>query len=136
MQAARPLTMIAPLQVCFIKLQIYHTLLISFFLNVQIGLGVQLHSQYSSKILVEQLHALGFCSSYSKVVRFERNAAVMSNTVLSVKNNSFVQHVADNADHDSCTLDGKGTFHGMAIIAAITPSAGRVTFTVPRNKIY
>jgi hypothetical protein len=86
--------------------------------------------------LVEELHALGICSSYSEVVRFERNAALMSNTVLSVKKNSFVQHVADNADHNSCTLDGKDTFHGMAIIAAITPSAGRVTFTVPRNKVY
>jgi hypothetical protein len=85
--------------------------------------------------LVDHIHALGFCSSYSEVVRFERNAALMSNTVLHVEKNSFVQHVADNADHDTCTLDGKGTFHRMAIIAAITPSAGRVTFTVPRNKV-
>lgn len=101
MQAARPRTMIAPLQVCFNK--VTNLLYIkSFFQNiVQIGLGVQLHSQYSSKILVDHLHALGFCSSYSEVVRFERNAALMSNTDLCVKKNSFVQHVADNADHDT-----------------------------------
>ena len=38
----------------------------------------------------------------------------MSNAVLDVKENLFVEHVADNADHDTCTLDGKGTFPAMA----------------------
>jgi hypothetical protein len=88
MQAARPRSMIAPLQMCFNKvtnLSYITNFIFNFFLILQIGPGVQLHSQYSSKILVQELHALGFCSSYSEVVRFERNAALMSNTVLSVK---------------------------------------------------
>ena len=29
----------------------------------------------------------------------------------------FTQFVADNVDHNTDTLDGKGTFHGMGIIA-------------------
>ena len=29
----------------------------------------------------------------------------------------FTQFVADNMNHNTDTLDGKGTFHGMAIIA-------------------
>ena len=33
---------------------------------------------------------------------------------------SCIQYVADNVDHNICTLDGHGTFHGMGIIAAIT----------------
>ena len=37
-------------------------------------------------------------------------------------NNSFVQWSADNVDHNLATLDGKGTFHGMGIIASVTPS--------------
>ena len=37
-------------------------------------------------------------------------------------NNSFVQWSADNVDHNLATLDGKETFHGMGIIASVTPS--------------
>lgn len=33
----------------------------------------------------------------------------------------FVQFVADNVDHNIVTLDGRNTFHGMGIIAAVTP---------------
>ena len=32
-----------------------------------------------------------------------------------------MQHVADNVDHDICTIDGLNTFHGMGIIATVTP---------------
>ena len=35
---------------------------------------------------------------------------------------SFVQWSTDNVDHNSRTLYGKDTFHGMGIIASITPS--------------
>ena len=30
----------------------------------------------------------------------------------------FVQYVADNVDHNVCTLDGQNTFHGMGIIGS------------------
>jgi len=33
---------------------------------------------------------------------------------------NFTQFVADNVDHSNATLDGKGTFHGMGIIAIST----------------
>ena len=33
----------------------------------------------------------------------------------------FVQYVADNADHNLRTLDGNDTFHGMGLIATVTP---------------
>ena len=33
----------------------------------------------------------------------------------------FLQYIADNVDHDIRTINGKGTFHGMGIIAAVTP---------------
>ncbi len=75
---------------------------------------VQLHTQFSSKLLIDHLHAQGFCSAYYEVARFERNAAIMTNTVLDVQENSFVHHAANNADHDTCTVDGNGIFQGMA----------------------
>ena len=42
-----------------------------------------------------------------------------------------MQFVADNVDHNIATLDGTGTFHGMGIIAAVTPGI-RITKPVPR----
>ena len=37
---------------------------------------------------------------------------------------TFSQHVADNVDHNLCTLDGKNTFHGMGIIRIATTKNG------------
>jgi len=31
---------------------------------------------------------------------------------------SFAQYVADNIDHNVCTIDGYNTFHGMGMITA------------------
>ena len=42
---------------------------------LQLGLAVQIHHLYRSKFLVDTLHAMGFCSSYAEVLRFEKNAA-------------------------------------------------------------
>ena len=33
----------------------------------------------------------------------------------------FMQHLADNADHNFRTLDGRSTFHGMDIKCPVTP---------------
>ena len=32
-----------------------------------------------------------------------------------------MQYAADNVDHNVCTLDGQNTFHGICIIALLTP---------------
>jgi hypothetical protein len=42
---------------------------------------------------------------------------------------SFTQWVADNVDHNISTLDGKGTFHGMGIIAVSTPKDNNLRTT-------
>ena len=46
----------------------------------------------------------------------------------------FVQYVTDNVDHDIRTLDGCGTFHGMGIIAAVTPKRD-VTSVIKRVSV-
>ena len=55
-------------------------------------------------------------------MRFERNAAVVCGSQLDgqVGEDSFIKFSADNMDHNLCTLDGKDTFHGMGMIAAIS----------------
>ncbi|XP_037043653.1 uncharacterized protein LOC119079700 [Bradysia coprophila] len=110
MQAMRPRTIIAPLQ---------------------IGLGVQLHHAFKSKFLIETLHKMGFSSSYSEVLRF-RYCAASTVEEIHPNPNQMVKFVADNIDHDTRTIDGKGTFHGMGIIAAFTP--GQSSKVVVRSK--
>ena len=53
MQAVRPRVLLAPLQ---------------------LGVGNQLHHHFGSKLLIDSLHAHGFCSSYATVLQYERNA--------------------------------------------------------------
>jgi hypothetical protein len=44
----------------------------------------------------------------------------------------FTQYVADNFDHNVRTLDGYGTFHGMAIISATVYANGKFSDSVRR----
>ena len=54
-----------------------------------------------------------FVRFVSQFLCFEKNAACLkTDNLLCVQKGSSVQFVADNADHNVCTLDGKGTFHG------------------------
>ena len=101
MQAARPRVLIAPLQ---------------------LGLAVQMHHHFGSRFLIDSLHRRGFCSSHSEIQMLERNAVVTSGTELNIPDGDYlVQYVADNADHNIRTIDGKNIFHGMVIIATMTP---------------
>eukprot|EP00745_Piridium_sociabile_P030468 TRINITY_DN50548_c0_g2_i2.p1 TRINITY_DN50548_c0_g2~~TRINITY_DN50548_c0_g2_i2.p1 ORF type:complete len:334 (+),score=67.94 TRINITY_DN50548_c0_g2_i2:176-1177(+) len=114
-QCTRPNTVIAPLQ---------------------IGLAVQMHRTFGSRFLVDTLHRLGFCSSYSEVRKFQRNAASTDglNLLPPVTDNNTIQFVADNVDHNSATLDGRGTFHGMGIIATVTPGVKK-SRQIPRKDV-
>ena len=53
---------------------------------------------------------------------------------LPINTNSLVQYMADNVDHNVRTLDGEGTFHGMGIIATITPGTNTQKI-VPRIQV-
>ena len=89
---------------------------------LQIGLGVHLHSQYASYNMLETLHSLGFSCSHAEVRNFEKNAATCQGTDIPNYSNQFIQYSADNVDHNLCTIDGNGTFHGMGIMATVTPN--------------
>ena len=71
--------------------------------------------------MIDILHKFGLCASYSEVLRFESCAAQQPGTDLhDIDNDSFLHFVADNVDHNSDTIDGLNTFHGMGIIACVT----------------
>ena len=42
--------------------------------------------------------------------------------------------MTDNVDHNVCTLNGRNTFHGMGIIAAITPKVNS-SIIVPKKTV-
>ena len=46
----------------------------------------------------------------------------------------FVQWVADNVDHNICTLSGKGTFHGMGMISVGHTEKDKAHPPIPRLK--
>ena len=104
---------------------------------LQVGLAVQIHHLCRSKFIVETLHEMGFCSSYAEVISFEKNVAdCVEPNVLGGNVNLLGMSVlfADNVDHNIITIDGKGIFHGMGIIAALT-SARRMTRTIQQKQV-
>ena len=116
-QAVRPRAVLAPLQ---------------------IGLALQAHHLYRSEFLVNTLHAMGFGSSYKEVLRFEKNAADLAAPDMLVDEMDLLDigllFAGDNVDHNILTVDGKGTFHGMGIIAALIPGRKKDRL-IPRKNI-
>ena len=89
---------------------------------MQFGLSVALHRHFGSRYLIDMLHKLGFCSSYTEVQRFENCASQQQNFDLAdIDSLQSLIFVADNVDHNLNTIDGLKTFHGMGMIACITP---------------
>ncbi|XP_052087706.1 uncharacterized protein LOC127724691 [Mytilus californianus] len=112
MQATRSRSLIAPLQ---------------------LGLGVQMHHHFGSKFFLDTLYQLGFSSSYKEVLKHSVNSALQGNDSPQELEGRCILHVADNVDHNIRTLDGHGTFHGMGIIAGITPGYNHKTIVQRLN---
>ncbi|KAG1687917.1 hypothetical protein GQR58_008201 [Nymphon striatum] len=105
---------------------------------IMFGLGVELDHVFGFKWLIEELSHLGFSVSYQEVTRFKQSAmATEDASQISTKfpPGTFTQYVADNVDHNLCTLDGKDTFHGMGIIQSFTNKSGlqRQSQTIKRE---
>ena len=99
---------------------------------LQLGLAVQIHHMYRSQFIIDTLSSLGMCSSYSEVQQFEMNAACT--LALSNNRDTVLLFAGDNVDHNIATLDAKGTFHGMGIIAAKTPGK-QVSVFIQRQRV-
>ena len=117
-QAVRPRAVLAPLQ---------------------IGLAVQTHYLYRSKFIIDTLCEMGFRSSYGEVLRFEKNAADcvapdMLGEDIDMADTTLL-FAADNVDHNVLTIDGRGTFHGMGMIGAMTPGQNTKRIIPRRNTL-
>ena len=102
----------------------------------QIGLASQLHLHFSSRFLMDTLHNLSFCSSYSEVKKKIEKCAAVNQTLLeeSEEKAHFFQYVGDSVDHDIATIDGLNTFHGVELIEVFTPELPATELSVPRKE--
>lgn len=73
------------------------------------------------------------------VTRFKQNVVRNESITEYITENlsgSFGQWSTDNAAHDYCTIDGKGTLHGMGVVLSVTPgNASARLKPIPREKI-
>ncbi|XP_031358189.1 uncharacterized protein LOC116181888 [Photinus pyralis] len=104
----------------------------SFVSPTMFGLGTLLHRKYGSKNLIDILSTIGVSISYSECLNFESSA--IQNVQENIPADSFLQFVFDNADVNTRTIDGHGTFHSMGGIICITPEPATENFQVPRPK--
>ena len=104
-------------------------------LPLQFGLGVQMHHHFGSRFLNDTLNRMGFACSYDEVKKFESSAAASCGLdIPNFTQNSFMQFAADNVDHNVRTLDGLNTFHGMGMLATVTPGLQQKR-AVPKIKV-
>ena len=111
MQQARPRSIMAPMQ---------------------FALAMHIHWAYGSSELIDDLSSRGFCLSYDEVKLLKTCAAYRNKDHLENFANSFCNFIADNVDHNTVTINGKDTYHGMGLIYAAT-SPGATSQTVIRN---
>lgn len=88
--------------------------------KLQLALGVYILRKTGKKQIVDILYKLGVCVTYDAVQLYE-SSIVLDPPVKNINENTFVQFVFDNTDHNVCTLDGKETFHCLGGISAFTP---------------
>ena len=83
---------------------------------------------------------MGFTSSYHEIMLFEKNAAMCRLDELfkssgeEAATDGTLLMAADNVDHNTRTLDGLGSYHGMGMIGAFTPRRD-IMRKIPRRKL-
>lgn len=97
---------------------------------LQIDLVVQVYHLYQFKLLINSLNKMTYCSTYSEFQGFERYTANSVTPDLLVKDfdnlDISLLFAGDNAYYNILTIDSKGTFPGMGMIAALTPERKKI----------
>ena len=105
---------------------------------VPFGIGVQLEKTMGSKWLINHLCKLRFSISSDEILRYKHSAISESieqdEDVGVTESVSFCQWAADNVDHNTITLTGKGTFHGMGIVSMSEKSRSASSELIKRLK--
>ena len=100
---------------------IQHTRPRSIMTPIQLSFAAILHRHFKSRYLIDILHNFGLCVSYTEVLNYEVCAEDQLGTDQDdIDIDSFLHFAADNVDHNSDTINGLNTFHGMGIITCVT----------------
>ena len=70
-----------------------------------------------SKTLLTEIAKLGYAISYNEVKWYKQSVLMDEDHKLDHIKDGFMKFLADNVNHNTDILDGKGTFHGMGIVA-------------------
>ena len=105
--------------------------------SVLFGIGIELDLVCGSRYVVYELSRLGFSVSSDEITQFKQS--VMQSQPCNPLSDEcypskFTQWVVDNVDHNLSSLDGRGTFRGMGIIA-VSSRAGNELPIFPMNWI-
>lgn len=92
-----------------------------FLSKVLLAVGCYLKKKFGSKLLIDTLSAIGFSCSYWEIQLLELSCIFRQQP--RVLPTGFSQWVADNADFNVNTLDGRNSWHVMALIQCVTPSS-------------
>lgn len=99
----------------------------SFISPVLLGLSISLHQNFGSEMLIDLISSMGFGATYKEVRLFEASCLsrkeCTSMKTITYSPGRFVQFASDNADHNTRTTNGKGTFHVLGNIAVIVPKS-------------
>ena len=76
----------------------------------------------------------GFEKELAAKVGIDHAAAFHGIDLPETTHGNSIQFVADNVDHNTATLDGRNTFHGMGMIAVVTPGVRRPK-QIPRKNV-
>ena len=90
---------------------------------IPFGVGIEMDHIFGSKWLINELLRLGFIVSYDEVNHYKQSVIENNNIIDMQKDlpeDAFAQYSTDNVDHNTCTIDEKGTFHGMGITSMAT----------------
>ena len=80
------------------------------------------YDMFASRSLNTQLFNFQFTESCNEIVRFKQGVVILITCI-----RRQFHHFGDNVDHNIATLDRRGTFHGMGVVAAITNKGNFIT---------
>lgn len=99
---------------------------------IPFAVSVYLHRKFASREAIDIFSALGFCSTYTEVINFEKSS-VFSHSI-TYGPDAVVQFGFDNADINIETVDGKDTFHVLGGLEMVCPKDAVKVDVVPRLK--
>ncbi|GBM87391.1 hypothetical protein AVEN_168639-1 [Araneus ventricosus] len=76
-------------------------------------------TEVGSVMEFEELQEFRSSTEQNEICKYETSMTM--NTLSEVQDNGFVQFAFDNADHNTRTVDGHGTFHVMGGVQCVTP---------------